>query len=85
MRLKQTDFTSQKLPNSLPKFPKDNLLNLEWQPKIDFNYHLHTKNEYSQQFLVKNTHFGCPCQARTDDTRINSCPKVSNLSPFKRK
>ena len=39
MRLKQTDFTSQKLPNSLPKFPKDNLLNLEWQPEIDFNYH----------------------------------------------
>ena len=34
--------------------------------------HKYTKMQDFCAFIHKILHIGCPCQARTDDTRINS-------------
>ena len=44
-----------------------------------FTLHKYTKLQDFCAFIHKILHIGCPCQARTDDTRINS-PLLYRLS-----
>ena len=44
-----------------------------------FTLHKYTKMQEFRAFIHKSLHNGCPCQARTDDTRINS-PLLYRLS-----
>ena len=50
-----------------------------------FVMHKYTKMQDFRAFIHKILHNGCPCQARTDDTRINRLKNSLFLRIFKLK